>query len=196
MSGAWDDSDDDDWYKSDDELDARLGLVNNAPAAPKFDEEEDLAVIEQKRAEKAQTDSLRTKGKALAAKKKAEEDRKEEEELARKTMEMEAEMEANLTIDERRALEQKRVEDADHALADDLFGAVEGVGSGPGGPGAASGGKAMAAGDTVKLNDLKDHLKHARKVAQCLKVRHVILLSNIIDFFNFRLILIIVSTGT
>jgi translation initiation factor 3 subunit J len=164
MSGAWDDSDDDDWDKSDDELDARLGLV--AAPAPKFDDdEEDLALIEKERAEKSRNESLKTKGKALAAKKQAEADRKEEEILARKTMELEAEMEAKMTIDERRALERKRVEEADHALADDLFGAVEGV---SGGPGAASGGKAMAAGDTVKLNDLKDHLKHARKVAQCL----------------------------
>jgi translation initiation factor 3 subunit J len=166
MSGNWDDSDDDDWDKSDDELDARLGLVNTA-AAPKFDEEEDLAVIEKQRAEKSHQESMRSKGKALAAKKKAEEDRKEEEELARKAMELEAEMEANLSIDERRALERKRVEDADHELADDLFGAVEKVG----GRANAAGGNAMAAGDTVKLTDLKDHLKHARKVAQCLKVR-------------------------
>lgn len=164
MSGNWDDSDDDDWDKSDDELDARLGLVNTAPA-PKFDEEEDLAVIEKQRAEKSHQESMRSKGKALAAKKKAEEDRKEEEELARKAMELEAEMEANLSIDERRALERKRVEDADHELADDLFGAVEKVG----GRANAAGGNAMAAGDTVKLTDLKDHLKHARKVAQCLK---------------------------
>lgn len=164
MSGAWDDSDDDDWDRSDDELDARLGLAEAAPA-PKFDdEEEDLALIEKQRAEKARAATLKTKGKALAAKRKAEEDRKEEEELARKTMELEAEMEANMTIDERKALEQRRVEEADNALADDLFGAVEGVRSvGPSG-----GGNAMAAGDTVKMTDLKDHLKHARKVAQCL----------------------------
>lgn len=165
---AWDDSDDD-WDKSDDELDARLGLLNNnEPApAPKFDdEEEDLAVIEKSRQDKAQHASLRSKGKALAAKKKAEEDRKEEEELARKAMELEAEMEANMTIDERRALERRKVEEADNALTDDLFGAVENARSGPGTVG---GGKAMAAGDTVKMTDLKDHLKHARKVAQCLK---------------------------
>lgn len=166
MSGAWDDSDDDDWDKSDDELDARLGLAAPSPA-PKFDdEEEDLALIEKQRTEQVNTESLKTKGKALAAKKKAEQERKEEEELVRKTMELEAEMEANMTIDERRALERQRVEDADAALADDLFGAVEGVRAGPG---TGAGGTAMAAGDTVKLTDLKDHLKHARKVAQCLK---------------------------
>lgn len=81
-------------------------------------------------------------------------------------MELEAEMEASLTADERRELERKRVEDADAALADDLFGAVEGAGAGPG---AAAAGSVMAAGDAVKLSDLKDHLKHARKVAQCFK---------------------------
>lgn len=167
MSGNWDDSDDD-WDKSDDELDARLGLLNTndtseAKKAPVFDdEEEDLAVLEAKRADEVNQASLRSKGKALAKKKKAEEDRKEEEELARKAMELEAEMEANMTVDERRAMEKKRVEEADNALTDDLFGAVEGVKSGPGE-------KAMSAGDTVKMTDLKDHLKHARKVAQCLK---------------------------
>merc|ERR1712038_475435 len=36
-----------------------------------------------------------------------------------------------------------------------------------GGPSAA--GKGMEAGDVVKMKDVKDHLKHARKVAQCLK---------------------------
>jgi translation initiation factor 3 subunit J len=169
MSGAWDDSDDE-WDKSDDELDARLGLMNDSPApAQKFDDdEEDLALVEKKRSEQANTESLRSKGKALASKKKAEEDRKEEEELTRKAMELEAQMEANMSIDDRRALERKRVEDADNALTDDLFGAVEGISSGPD---ATIGGKAMGAGDVVKLIDLKDHLKHGRKVAQCLKVR-------------------------
>lgn len=169
MSGAWDDSDDE-WDKSDDELDARLGLMNDAPApARNFDDdEEDLALIERQRDDQANVESLRSKGKALASKKKAEDDMKEEEELARKAMELEAEMEANLSIDERRALERKRVEDADNDLTNDLFGAVEGVKSAAG---AGTGGKAMGAGDTVKMSDLKDHLKHARKVSQCLKVR-------------------------
>jgi translation initiation factor 3 subunit J len=170
MSGAWDDSDDE-WDKSDDELDARLGLANNtgSSTAPKFDDddEEDLALIEKQRSEKEQTESLRSKGKALAAKKKAEEARKEEEELARKAMELEAEMEANMTIDERRELERKRVEDADNAITNDLFGAVETVRGGPG----TNGG--VEAGDAVKLTDLKDHLKHAMKVAQGLKVRRI-----------------------
>jgi len=163
---SWDDSDDD-WDKSDSELDARLGLA--APAktsAPVFDdEEEDLAAIEKKRNASLNQESLRSKGKTLASKKKAEQDRKEEEEIARKAMELEAEFESNMTIDERRALQQRRVEEADNALTDDLFGAVEGV---RGGAVAAKGD--VAAGDTVKMKDLKDHLKHARKVAQCLKV--------------------------
>lgn len=164
MSGAWDDSDDD-WDKSDDELDARLGL-NTAPAAPASafdDEEEDLTLIEKKRQEAQNQESLRSKGKALAAKKQAEMDRKEEEELARKAMELEAELEANMTIEERRALEKKRVEEADNALTDDLFGNVDA-------PVGGQGQGVMNAGDVVKMVDLKDHLKHARKVAQCMKV--------------------------
>lgn len=164
---SWDDSDDD-WDKSDSELDAALGLTTTpaptASSAPVFDDdEEDLAVIEKEAEEKAQKAQASTRGKKLAAKKAAEAEAKEEEELARKAMELEAELEANMTIDERRALERQRVEEADNALTDDLFGAVEGV---RGGPGA---GKGMEAGDVVKMKDLKDHLKHARKVAQCLK---------------------------
>lgn len=173
MSGAWDDSDDE-WDKSDDELDARLGLANNAATstAPKFDdEEEDLAIIEKHRSDQEQTESLRSKGKALAAKKKAEEARKEEEELARKAMELEAEMEANMTIDERKELERKRVEAADNAITNDLFGAVETVRGGSGTNGATE------AGDAVKLTDLKDHLKHAMKVAQGLKAHGKIYLA-------------------
>mmetsp|Transcript_32743 Transcript_32743/g.38140 ORF Transcript_32743/g.38140 Transcript_32743/m.38140 type:complete len:261 (-) Transcript_32743:136-918(-) len=175
---SWDDSDDD-WDKSDSELDARLGLA--APAktsAPVFDdEEEDLAAIEKKRNATLNQESLRSKGKTLASKKKAEQDRKEEEEIARKAMELEAEFESNMTIDERRALQQRRVEEADNALTDDLFGAVEGV---RGGAVAAKGD--VAAGDTVKMKDLKDHLKHARKVAQCLKANQKIHLAT--SFFK------------
>lgn len=166
---SWDDSDDD-WDKSDDELDAKLGLVSSsAPAAkssaaPVFDDdEEDLALVEKARQEKLSKETLRTKGNQLAEKRQKELDMKEEEELARKAMELEAEMEANMTIDERRALDRKRIEEADNALTDDLFGAVDAVRSGP------SVGKAMQAGDVVTMKDLKDHLKHARKVAQCLK---------------------------
>jgi translation initiation factor 3 subunit J len=165
----WDDSDDD-WDKSDDddELNARLGLTTAAPTstAPKFDdEEEDLAVIERERIEKIKQVSLKKKGNALVAKKKADEERKEEEELARKAMELEAEMESKMTIDERRALEKQRVEDADNALTDDLFGGVDNMAA------SNKSSTGAAAGDTVKMKDLKDHLKHARKVAQCMKVR-------------------------
>jgi translation initiation factor 3 subunit J len=168
---SWDDSDDD-WDKSDDELDARLGLGTAAAAptskAPVFDdEEEDLAIVEKEREEKLNAVSMRSKGKQLKSKRQAELDRKEEEELARKAMELEAEMEANMTIDERRELEKKRVEEADNALTDDLFGGVDGGDMGMGARGSVKG---MEAGDVVKLKDLKDHLKHARKVAQCLKV--------------------------
>lgn len=104
---------------------------------------------------------LKTKGSALAAKKAAEQARKEEEEIARQVLKMEAEMEANMTAEERRKLERQRVEEADHALTDDLFGAVE----------AASGKKqvAVSAGDEVVMKDLKDHLKHARKIGTCVK---------------------------
>lgn len=162
----WDDSDDD-WDKSDDddELNARLGLATAAPStnkAPQFDDdEEDLAVLEKTRIDQLKQVSLKKKGNALAAKKKAEEERKEEEELARKAMELEAEMEANMTIDERRVLEKQRVEEADNALTDDLFGGVDSVVA------TKSGG--AGAGDTVKMTDLKDHLKHARMVAKCMK---------------------------
>lgn len=185
---SWDDSDDD-WDKSDDDMDAKLGLTTAAATtattasskAPVFDdEEEDLAIIEKARMEKLNTESLRSKGKQRKAKADAEKERREEEELARKAMELEAEMEANMSVDERRELEKRRVEEADNALTDDLFGAVEQVKSGPGAAGA--GGKAMGAGDTVKMTDLKDHLKHARKVAQCLNGHKKIYLAS--SFFK------------
>lgn len=170
MGDNWDDSDDD-WDKSDDddELDKRLGLnklsVNDA-AAPAFDDEEDMAVKEKEAAAKASSAALKTKGKALADKKKREAEQKEELELARKAMEMEAEMEAGMDDEERRARERERIEEDARAQADDLFGGVDSISAkGPGG----DSGKAMEAGDTVKMKDLKDHLKHARKVAQCLK---------------------------
>lgn len=167
MSGNWDESDDE-WDKSDDELDARLNLLKVTPgSAPVFDDEEDLAVIEKERADKADKLLQKTKGNALAEKKKAEEDRKEEEELARKAMILEAEMEAKMTPQEIRELQNKRAEDADNALTDDLFGIVKSTGGT--GREIGAGGKAIEAGAAVKMVDLKDHLKHARKVSQCLK---------------------------
>lgn len=156
--GDWDD--DDEWDVDDAALDAKLGLQKTAN---KFDDEVDLALQEKEAADKAREEQLKKKGSALAAKKKAEKERAEEKELARKQMEYEAELEAKMTPDERRALEQKRIEEADNALTDDLFGAVEKL---------SVGGKAQQAGDKVVLKDMKDYLKHARKVAECFKVRY------------------------
>merc|ERR1712232_44474 len=73
---------------------------------------------------------------------------------------MEEKFEANLSIDERRKLAKEREEQEAQKQAADLFG---------GGMDGGVGTKSTDAGDTVKLNDLKDHLKHAHKVAQCLK---------------------------
>uniref|UniRef100_A0A7S1ZA49 Eukaryotic translation initiation factor 3 30 kDa subunit n=1 Tax=Trieres chinensis TaxID=1514140 RepID=A0A7S1ZA49_TRICV len=168
MGDAWDDSDDD-WDQSDDEdeLDKKLGLMTTKDdAPPAFDDEEDLAVTEKASVAKTTHQTLKVKGQKLADKKRAEEERKEEEELARKAMEMEAELEENMDDDERRRREQERIEEDAQAQADDLFGGVDAP---MGGAIAGPAGKAMQAGDTVKLKDLKDHLKHARKVAQCLK---------------------------
>ena len=75
---------------------------------------------------------------------------------------MEAEMEANMTSDERKKLERMRIEEADNALTDDLFGATDKI---------AGKGAAAETGDTIVLKTLQDHLKHARKVATGLKVR-------------------------
>lgn len=161
MTDNWDDSDDE-WDADDDELDARLGLnkLTTNDDAPAFDDEEDLAVKEKALADKANLAELKKKGTALQKKKQAEQERLEEEELARKAMAMEAEIEANMTAEELRALKRKQVEDADHELTDDLFGGVD---SGPKA-------QAMAAAETIELTNLKDHLKHARKVAQAIKV--------------------------
>jgi translation initiation factor 3 subunit J len=168
MADNWDEDSDDDWDVEDDELEARLGkLATGEEAAPVFnDEDEDLAVKEKARADQFASIELKKKGNALAEKKRKEEERLEEEELARKAIELEADMEANMTVEERRLLAKQRIEEADNALTDDLFGGVDR--SGPVGV-MDAGGKAMGAGDTVVLKDLKDHLKHARKVGQCLK---------------------------
>ena len=161
MTDNWDDSDDE-WDVDDDALDAKLGL--NKPSN-NFDDEEDLALKEKAAADKARNDDLKKKGNALAAKKAAEKERAEELEIARKAMELEAEMEANMSIDERRALERKRVEEADNALTDDLFGSVDG------GAAKSAAIAAQQAGDAVVMKDLKDHMKHARRVGDCMKVR-------------------------
>lgn len=62
---------DDDWDKSDDELEKRLGQAGISNAAPAFDdeEEEDLLVKEKEADEKANKVSLKAKGSALAKKK-------------------------------------------------------------------------------------------------------------------------------
>lgn len=109
---------------------------------------------------------LKSKGSALAKKKAADAAAKEELELARKAMEMEAEMEANMTPEERRQKERDREEADAMAMADDLFGGVDdrSMSKGPGGPG-----KAMMSGDKVVMKDLKDHLRHAKKVGECIQ---------------------------
>jgi translation initiation factor 3 subunit J len=168
MADNWDDSDDD-WDKSDDELEKRLGQAGISNDAPAFDdeEEEDLLVKEKEADEKANKVSLKAKGSALAKKKALEEARKEELELAKKAMELEAEMEANMTPEERRQLQREREEADAKAMADDLFGGVDDVKGGGGGVGA--GGKVMQSGDKVVMVDLKDHLRHAKKIGECVQ---------------------------
>ena len=165
MTDNWDDDGDDDWDVDDDEIDAKLGLANKNQAAANFDDEEDLALKEKEAAEKANQAELKKKGNALAAKKQAEADKEEELELAKRAMELEAEAEASMTPDEFRKFKQMQIEQADHALTDDLFG----------GGGVSKGKEAAAAGDAaggkLVLKDLPSHLKHARKVANAMRVR-------------------------
>jgi len=163
MADNWDDSDDDDWDVDDDALDAKLGLnkksdepVNN------FDDEEDLALKEKKQQEKLNKIALVKKGSALAAKKQAEKDRSDDLEIARKALELEAEMEANMTIDERKIMQRKREEESDSVMMGDAFGG----GINDGGMGRD---RAQQAGDKVIMVDMKDHMKHARKVADAMK---------------------------
>jgi len=168
MADAWDDSDDD-WDNSDaeDELDKKLSLTKINDAPPVFDDdEEDLTLKDKAADERANAKVNKTKGSALAKKKAADVAAKEELELARKAMAMEAEMEANMTPEERRLMERQREEDDAMAMADDLFGGMDAVAKGPvGGPA-----KAMMSGDKVVMKDLKDHLRHAKKVGQCIQV--------------------------
>ena len=123
-----------------------------------------MAVKEKAAADKAKMANLKTKGKALAQKKAEEQKRKEEEEIARKVIELEAEEEANMTPAELKAYKQRQIEEADNALTDDLFGAVEGVRGVDAAKTAAA-----AGGGGVVLNDAKDHLKHARAVSTAMK---------------------------
>jgi len=159
MGDNWDDSDDE-WDVDDDALDAKLGIKKEAPEG-NWDEEEDLALKEKAAQDTAQLADLKKKGSALQAKKQADKERQEELEIARKAMELEAEMEAKMSPDERRVLERQRIEEADNAVTEDLFGAVEKM---------SVGAKTQEAGDKVVMKDMKDHMKHARKVADCLKV--------------------------
>lgn len=159
MTDNWDDSDDE-WDVDDDDLDKKLGLKAEKQL-PKFDDEVDLALKEKAAAEAANQVELKKKGNALAAKKQAELDRLEELELAKKAMELEAEAEANMTPEEFRAFKQRQIEEADHALTDDLFGG--------GAKAVAAGGTVAAAGDKLVLKDIKDHLKLARKVATAIE---------------------------
>ncbi|EEC45738.1 predicted protein [Phaeodactylum tricornutum CCAP 1055/1] len=163
MTDNWDDSDDE-WDVDDDALDQKLGMKKVAQNLPTFDDEEDLALKEKAAREQAENAELKKKGRALASKKQAEQERLEELEIARKAMELEAEAMANLSPDELRRMKQRQVEEADNALTDDLFGGVDAK-AGKG----ATGGAAAAAGDKVIMKDVKDHLKHARKVAECMQ---------------------------
>lgn len=159
MADNWDDESDDDWDVSDDDLDRRLQQQLGVNGGPNFDDEVDLAVKEKAAAEAFAQQENKKKGKALADKKAAEAARKEEEEIARRAVELEAEAESNMTAEERKLHERRRVEEADSALADDVFG---------GGGGVSAKGTATAspgAGEALVLKDLKDHLKHARKLS-------------------------------
>lgn len=164
MADNWDDSDDDDWDVDDDALDAKLGL-NKVEAAPvsKFDDEEDLALKEKEEQERLNQISLKKKGSALAAKKQAEKDRLDDLEIARKALEMEAEMESKMSLDERKIMERQRQEEAELDMMGDAFGG----GVADGGVGNKG---AQLAGDKVVMKDMKDHMKHARKVADCMRV--------------------------
>jgi Translation initiation factor eIF3 subunit len=178
MADNWDDGDDDDdWDVDDAQLDLKLGKTtanNNAASAaiPTFDDEEDLAVTEKALLEKTSHIELAKKGHALAEKKALERAQQLEAELAKKAMELEAAAEENMTPEERRVRERQRVEEADHALTNDLFGGtVESVAT-------------IAATSTTTtttttatssgaaapppLKDMKDHLKYARTVATAL----------------------------
>mmetsp|Transcript_4547 Transcript_4547/g.9928 ORF Transcript_4547/g.9928 Transcript_4547/m.9928 type:complete len:261 (-) Transcript_4547:1936-2718(-) len=173
MADNWDDDSDDDWDVDDDALDAKLGLNKSEPeAVNKFDDEEDLALKEKAEQEKLNNVALKKKGSALAAKKQAEKDRSDDIEIARKALELEAQLEANMTIDERKLMQRKREEEAELAMMGDAFGG----GVADGGAGRRG---SQQAGDKVIMKDMKDHMKHARKVADCMKIHGKIHLAGI-----------------
>lgn len=168
MADTWDGSDDE-WDVDDDALDDKLGLKKVKEDLPRFDDEEDLALKDKAEKDKQEYKELKKKGNALAEKKKAEKERLEELELARKAMELEAEAEGNMSPDELRAFKQKQIEDADHALTDDLFG---------GGTKASPGVDAATSGDAIVLKDIKDHLRLARRIAEAMNAHGKIHLAN------------------
>jgi translation initiation factor 3 subunit J len=104
-----------------------------------------------------------SRGISKAEKKQAEQDRLDDLEIARRAMELELDAESNLTPDQLRALKQRKIEEADNELTNDLFGGVDNKGK------SAAAGKTTQSGDKVVMKDIKDHLKHARAVASCLR---------------------------
>ena len=175
MADNWDDSDDDDWDVDDDALDAKLGITKTEEPANNFDDEEDLALTEKAEQDRLAKISLKKKGSALAARKQAEKDRADDLEIARKALELEAEMEANMTLDERKMMERKRQEESELEMMGDVFS---------GGVADGGVGRPQQAGDKVVMKDMKDHMKHARKVADCMKVREALLIAscNLLDW--------------
>jgi translation initiation factor 3 subunit J len=165
MADNWDD--DDEWDADDDEIDKKLGLTKSTEV-PAFDDEEDLALQEKQQADAVEYAKNKAKGTALAAKKKAEQDKKDQLEIARRAAELEAEEEANMTPDELKLKERMRIEQADNENINDLFGGIDD-----------SRGKGAAAetvsGDKLVLKDLPSHLKHARKVANAMRVSPFVL---------------------
>jgi len=142
-----------------DDLDERLGLTKKEEKAPVFDDEEDLAIVEKNKQTKEQNEVLKTKGNALAEKKKREQERKAEEELARKVMELELEREGNMTAEERRLLAREREDAAAAEQVGDLFGGVDD-----------SKKKTVnKSEEKLVLQDYKDYLKHARNTATAMK---------------------------
>ena len=75
-----------------------------------------------------------------------------------------------MTPEERRQKEKEREEADAKAMADDLFGGVDdrSMNKVSGAPG-----QAMMSGDKVVMKDLKDHLRHAKKVGECIQVSFV-----------------------
>lgn len=162
---SWDDGSDDEWDVDDEALEARLKAKTSA-----FQEEEDLAVKEREEADRRAFAENKKKGQALAEKKRLEAERLEDLEIARRQMELEAEAEANMSPEELRAYKQKKIEEADNALTDDLFGAVEAMQ-------VSASNAATGASDKLVLKDLKDHLKHARKVGEAVRAHGKIMLT-------------------